>query len=199
MTLRLTALALAISLTSLAARAQDHPFKTVAKDDFATYKMKVTVGALNLEGTTTQTVTDKNDKEATVQVKASFGGMETPPQEQKIDLTKPYDPTRVGVLPPGAKADVKKLKTGEETIKAAKKDGKDRSFKCTWTTYQVEAEAGGQKISGEIKVWESPEVKMGLVRMEMTGKVVSAADATQAVETKMTLELTDHGTKMPGQ
>ena len=198
MTSRLLAAALAISLGSLAVRAQDHPFKDVKPNDFATYKMKVTVGPLNLEGTTTQIVTEKTDKEAKVRVTANFGGMETPPQEQTIDLTKAYDPTRIGTLPPGAKVEVKKLKSGEEVVKAGKdKEGKDREFKCTWTTYQIDAEASGQKITGEVKVWESPQVKMGLVKMEMTGKVTSTTDAANVVDTRMNLEIQEFGTKMP--
>ena len=95
MTVRLAAAALAVALGALAARAQDHPFKNVKVDDYATYKVSVSVGMLKLDGTTTQTVVKKDDKEATVRVVANFSGMDTPPQEQKIDLTRPYDPTKI--------------------------------------------------------------------------------------------------------
>ena len=73
MTIRLLATSLAICLVPFLARAADeeHPYKNVKKGDFATYKMKVKVGPLDIDGTTTQTVTAKDDKEATVKVTAS--------------------------------------------------------------------------------------------------------------------------------
>jgi len=187
MTVRLTALAALVSLVALTARAQDHPFKTAAKDDTATYKMKVAVGTLVLEGTTTQTVVAKTDTKVTVRVTANFSGMETPPQDQEIDLTKPYDPTRVGALPQGAEAKVEKLKDGKEKLKVGGKE-----YDTTWTSYKVNAKAaaGAQVIDADLKVWESKEAKLGLVKMEMNGKVTSAADPKNAVDTKMSLELT---------
>jgi hypothetical protein len=189
MTVRLLAAAIAVSLGSLAASAQDHPFKNVKVDEFATYKMKVSVattsGTLNLEGTTTQTVISKTDKEAKVRIVANFGGMETPPQEQTIDLSKPYDPTRVGQLQPGTEAKIDKLKDGKEKVKAGK-DNKE--YDCTTTVYKMKAKAAGQEIDGEVKVWEAKDAPMGLVKMEMTGTVAG-------MKTTMTMELIESGTK----
>jgi hypothetical protein len=190
------AVAIALAVTAFAARAQDNPYKAVAVNDFATYKMKVAVGALALDGSTTQIVTAKTDKEAKVKVTATFSGMETPPQEHTIDLTKPFDPTRVGALPQGAEAKVEKLKDGKETIRAGKdKEGKPRDYECTWTTYKITAKAANQNVDAEVKVWISPDAKLGLVKMELTGKVMNATDAAAAVDTRMTLELTEDGTK----
>ena len=187
MIVRLVAAALAVSLGSLAASAQDHPFKNVKVDEFATYKMKVTVGTLNLEGTTTVTVISKTDKEAKVKVVANFGGMETSPQEQPIDLTKPYDPTRVGQLQPGTEAKIDKLKDSKEKIKIGK-DNKE--YDCTVTVYKMRAKATGQEIDGEVKVWEAKDVPMGMVKIEMTGTVAG-------MKTTMAMELIEFGTKKP--
>lgn len=196
MTTRLLAVVLGVSLAAVAVRAQDHPFKNVSLNDFATYKMKLTVGSLNLEGTTTQVVTAKTNTKVTLKITANFSGMETPPQDQEIDLTKPYDP--IGTLSPGAKASIKKLKEGQEKIKSGKdKDGKDKEYDCTWTTYQIDAEASGHKITGELKVWESRTAKLGLVKMEMSGKATSIADPKVVVDTKMSLEMMEDGTKKP--
>jgi hypothetical protein len=189
MIVRLLAAALAVSLGTLAVRAQDNPFKDVKVGDFVTYKMKVTVGALNLEGTTTQTVTSRTDKEAKLKVVSNFSGMETPPQEQTIDLTKPYDPTRVGQLQPGAEAKVEKLKDkdGKEKLKLGKEN---KEYDCTVTVYKMKAKAMGQEIDGEVKVWEAKTAPMGLVRMEMTGMVAN-------MKTTMTMELMDFGGQKP--
>ncbi|HVL11840.1 MAG TPA: hypothetical protein VM529_04715 [Gemmata sp.] len=183
MTVRLTALAALVSLVALTARAQDHPFKTAAKDDTATYKMKVAVGTLVLEGTTTQTVVAKTDTKVTVRVTANFSGMEPPPQDQEIDLTKTYDPTRVGALPQGAEAKLDKLKDGKEKIKVAGKE-----YETTWTTYKMKAKAGGMDIDADLKVWMSKDVPMGMAKMEM-----KAEFAGQAMN--MTMELTETGNK----
>jgi hypothetical protein len=189
MTARLLAAALAVSLGSLGVRAQDNPFKDAKEGDFVTYKMKVSVGTLNLEGTTTQTVTSKTDKEAKVKVVANFSGMETQPQEKTIDLTKPFDPAQIGQLPPGAEAKVEKLKDrdGKEKLKIGKEN---KEYDCTVTVYKMKAKATGQEIDGEVKVWESKAAPMGLVKMEMTGMVAG-------MKTTMTMELLEFGGKKP--
>ena len=66
-----------------------------------------------------------------------------------------------------------------------------KEYDTTWTSYKVNAKAaaGAQVIDAYLKVWESKEAKLGLVKMEMTGKVTSAADPKNAVDTKMSLEL----------
>jgi hypothetical protein len=187
MIVRLVAAALAVTLGALAVRAQDHPYKNVKVDDYATYKINVTVGTLNLQGLTTQTILSKNDKEAKVKVVANFSGMDTPPQEQLIDLTKPYDPTKVGPLGAGTEAKIEKLKDSKEKVKIGK-DNKE--YECTLTVYKLKAKTAGQEIDGEVKVWESKDVAMGLVKMEMTGKVAT-------MDTKMTMELIEFGNKKP--
>jgi hypothetical protein len=185
MTIRLLAAVFAICLAPFAVRGADdeNPYKNVKKGDFATYKMKIKVGPLELDGTTTQTVTAASDKEVTVKVTATVNGMEAPAQEQKIDLTKPYDPTKVGGLPAGADATVEKLKDGKEDLTIGK-----QKYATNWTTYKVKAKMAGVEIEADVKVWMSKEAKMGIVKMEMNANVMKQ-------EMKMTMELTESGNK----
>jgi hypothetical protein len=110
---------------------------------------------------------------------------EFPPQEEKIDITKPYDPTQVGggSLPPGADVKVEKGKDGKEKIKVAGKE-----YDCTWTIYKITGKAMGQEITGNVKAWMSKEAPLGLVKLEMT------ADAAK-MKIEMTMELTESGNK----
>jgi hypothetical protein len=176
---------LALCVAPLAARADDeNPYKNVKEGDFATYKMKIKVGPLEIDGTTTQTIVAKTDKEATVKITASVNGMEAPAQEQKIDLTKPYDPTKVGGgLPAGADASVEKGKEGKEKVKLGGKE-----YDATWTTYKVKAKANGIEIEGEAKTWTAKDVPMGLIKMESTMTVMK-------MEMKMSMEMTESGNK----
>ncbi len=186
MTVRLLVALVAVAVAPLAVRAaeEENPYKNVKVGDFATYKMKVAVGPIALDGTTTQTVISKTDKEAKVKVTASVNGMDAPAQEQVIDLTKPYDPTKVGGgLPAGTEASVEKDKDGKEKIKAAGKE-----YETTWTSYKVKAKANGMDIDADVKVWTAKEVPMGMVKMEMNAKVAG-------MDMKMTMELAESGNK----
>lgn len=182
MKVRLLALVLAAAVP-LTARAADeeNPYKKVKVGDYATYKMTTKLGDATLEGTSTQTVTAKDEKEATVKMTIKVGGMEQA-IEQKIDLTKPYDPTKTG-LPPGADVKVEKLKDGKEKIKAGGKE-----YECKWETYKVSGSAMGVEISGEVKVWQSKDMPLQLVKMESTATVAG-------MKVESTMELTESGHK----
>jgi hypothetical protein len=184
MTIRLLAAVLAICLAPFAVCGADdeNPYKGAKKGDFATYKIKAKVGPLEVEGTTTQTVVAASDKEVKVKVTASVNGMEAPAQEQTIDLTKPYDPTKVGGLP-GTDATVEKGKDGKEKLTLNKKE-----YETTWTTYKVKAKVMGAEIDADMKVWSSKDVKMGIVKMEVTANIMKQ-------EMKMTMELAESGNK----
>jgi uncharacterized protein DUF3108 len=190
MTVRLIAAVLAIGCAPLAARAQEeNPYKNTKVGDYATYKMTMKVAGQTLSGTTTQTVTAKSDKEATLKTTASFefmgNKMEIPAQEQKIDLTKPFDPTKVGAgggFPPGV--DVKVEKKGKEMKEKVKVAGKE--YDCTMTAYTLSGKAMGNEISADIKTWMSKDLPLGLVKMEM------AADAA-AMKIEMSMELEKFG------
>jgi hypothetical protein len=186
MTTRILTAAVAVAVGAFAVRAaDDNPYKDTKVGDFATYTMKVSVGTLNLEGKTRQTVTAKNDKEAKIKVTSNVNGMEVPAQEQTIDLTKPYDPTQVGGLPPGATATVEKGQTGAEKIKIGQKE-----YETNWTSYKVKAKANNTDIDATVKVWSSKAVQMGMVRLQMTANVAG-------MQMEMTMELAETGHEEP--
>jgi hypothetical protein len=192
MYLRLLAALIAISCAPLAARAADeeNPLKNAKVGDYATYKMNVKVATFTLAGTTTQKVTAKSDKEATVKTTGSIEIMgnkqDIPEQTQMIDLTKPFDPTKVGGgsgLPPGVKVDVEKGKEGKEKVKV---NGKE--YDCTWTKYKVKGKAMGQDFNADVKAWMSKDLPLGMVKMEMTADVAN-------MKMEMNMELTESGNK----
>jgi len=192
MSLRLLAVMLAICCAPLASRAadQDNPYKNAKVGDYATYKMNMKVANFTIAGTTTQSVTAKSDKEATVKTTGSFELMgnkqDIPEQTQTIDLTKPFDPTKVGGgggLPPGTDVKVEKGKEGKEKIKV---NGKE--YDCTWTAYTVKGKAGGQDLTADVKAWMSKDMPLGMVKMEMTADIAK-------MKMEMTMELSESGNK----
>lgn len=176
--------ALLIAVAPVAARAADeeNPYKKVKVGEFATYKMTTKVMGMAIEGSITQTISAKDDKEATLKVTGKVNGMDIPAQEQKIDLTKPYDPTKAAV-PTGTEAKVEKLKEGKEKIKAGGKE-----YDCKWETYKVTGKAMGIEMSAEVKVWQAKDLPLQMVKMEMTAEA-----AGQKIE--MEMELTETGSK----
>jgi hypothetical protein len=181
----------ALAVAPVAARAADeeNPYKNAKVGDYATYKMDTKVAGISVSGTITQSVTKKDDKEATIEVTGSieFGGnkMDIPAQTQKIDLTKPFDPTKGANLPGGAEAKVEKGKEGKEKVKL---NGKE--YDCTWTTYSVKAKVMNQQIDAEVKAWTAKDIPTGMVKMTMSADV-----SGQKME--MTMELKETGTKKP--
>lgn len=185
MTSRLFAAALVAALAATATRAadDDNPYKNAKVGDFATYKMTVKLADKDTSGTVTQTIAAKTDKEVTVKVTGKLNGTDIPAQEQKIDITKPYDPSKSGALPPGAEVTVDKLKEGKEKVKVG-----DKTYETNWTTYKVTAKVMGLAIEAKTKVWFSKDVPLGMVKMETTAEV-----AGMKLETSM--ELTETGNK----
>ena len=158
--------ALLIAAAPVVARAADeeNPYKKVKVGEFATYKMTTKIAGMTLDGIATQTVTAKDDKEATLKMVVKANGAELPAQEQKIDLTKPYDPTKAG-LPPGSDVKVEKLKEGKEKIKAGGKE-----YDCKWETFKVAGKTMGVEMSAEVKVWQSKDLPLQMVKMEMNAE-----------------------------
>ena len=169
------------------ARAADeeNPYKNAKVGDYATYKMTTKVAGININGSVKQVVSAKSDKEVTIKVTGSvdFNGnkMDIPETEQKIDLTKPYDPTKAGAIPGGGEAKVEKLKEGKEKLKV---NGKE--YDCVWTTYKVKAKAMGQELEADLKAWTAKDVPAGMVKMIMNAEI-----AGQKME--MVMELTETG------
>jgi hypothetical protein len=165
-----------------AAADEENPYKKAKLGDFATYKMTGKAAGMNIEGTLTQAVSAKSDKELTLKVTGKMNGMDIPSQEQKIDLTKPYDPTKT-VLPPGTEAKVEKLKDGKEKIKAAGKE-----YECTWETYKIKAKANGMEFEADAKVWQTKDLSLLVVKMEMNTEVAG-------MKIEMAMELSESGSK----
>jgi hypothetical protein len=185
MSARLLAAALAATLLPLAGRAADaeNPYKNAKVGDFAAYAMTMKVADQNLTGTITSTVTAKTEKEVTIKVVGKVNGMDIPTQEQKIDLTKPFDPAKMSNLPGGADVKTEKLKEGKEKVEVAGK-----KYDCDWTTYKVKGKAGGFDIDADVKVWMSKAIPSGMAKMEMT-------TAVAGMKMEMTMELSETGNK----
>jgi hypothetical protein len=180
MSFRKLALVLALVLVPLAARAEDkeHPYKNAKKGDWIAYKMTTSVMGNNIEGTLKQTVADKDDKSVTIKITGKFMNFDVPPQEQKIDLTKPYDPSKAA---PGAEnAKVEKVDSGKETLEIGGK-----KYECEWVKNKIAADVNGMKFESEVKIWLAKSAPLGgMVKMEMKSK-----------QTDMTMEMTDSGTE----
>ena len=175
--------ALLVALAPAAANAadDDNPYRTVKVGDFATYKTISKAMGMTVEGSATRTVTAKDDKEATVAIVVKAPGVEKKDAE-KIDLTRHYDPTK-GALPPGFQVKMEKAKDGKEKVKVGGKE-----YDCTWETYTLTGTVNDLKVTGEIKVWQSKDLPLQMVKSEMTAEV-----AKQKFEIHM--ELTESGRK----
>ncbi len=183
---RLLAFALALVVAPLAVAAEEeNPYKKTKVGDYASYKMTTKVAGLNIEGTVTQQVTAKSDKEVTIETTGKVNGMDIPAQKQTIDLTKPFDPTKAGSVPAGAQVKVEKLKEGTEKVKVGGKE-----YATKWETYKMKMKAMGMEFEADMKVWQAKELKIPVVKMEMTADVMG-----QKMEVSM--ELTESGTKKP--
>jgi len=184
---RLPFAAVFLALLPLAARAEekgDNPFRNAKVGDWVEYKMVTNVGAFKADGTVKMTVTAKTDKEATLKGVATVNGTETPAQETKIDLTKPYDPLSAANLPKGADVKVEKTGMGKDKVKAMGKD-----YDCDWVKFKVNGKSQGVDLDGDAKVWMSKAAPLGgMVKMEMNAKVAG-------MDMKMTMELANSGSK----
>lgn len=183
---RLLAAALALVCAPFAIAAEEeNPYKKTKVGDYATYKMTTKVAGLNIEGTVTQTVTAKDDKEVTIKTAGKVNGMDIPAQEQKIDLTKPFDPTKAGNLPAGTEVKVEKLKDGSEKVKVGGKE-----YATKWETYKMKMKAMGMEFEADMKVWQTKDLNIPMVKMEMTADVMGN-------KMEVAMELTETGSEAP--
>lgn len=180
----LAALLLACAAAVPTGAADDeNPYKNLKIGDYAKYALKGKLGFLPLNGTVTQTVTEKSDKEATLKVVLTAGDVDTPFPDWKIDLTQPLDPTKGVALPGLANAKLEKLKSGTEKVKAGGKE-----YDAEWTTFKLKVTNKGVEGEGELKVWMSKAIPVGLVKLDLTA-TVGKNDA------KVAMELTEFGGK----
>lgn len=180
----LLAAAFALVLAPVAAFAadDDNPYKNAKVGDFAVYKVTVAVAGMNLGGELKQEVTAKTEKELTLKVTGKVAGQAVPEQSQKIDLTKPFDPTNLNQQL-GKDAKVEKGKDGTEKIKF---DGKE--YETKWSSFKITGKAMNIEIESDMKVWLSKDIPGVLAKMESTMNI-----AGQKMEMK--LELSEVGKK----
>jgi hypothetical protein len=173
-------------IPAAAPAADDNPYKDAKVGDFVKYKWTTGVGAITIAGTIEQTVIAKTDKEVTLKTVATVSGKAKPAQELKIDLTKPFNPTNTGNLPPGADVKVEKLKDGKEKVTAGGKE-----YDTAWTSYSVKGSVKGSAMAGETKVWTAKGVA-GPVKIESKMNI-NDRGLLQAMT--MTMEVTETGSK----
>jgi hypothetical protein len=161
----------------------DNPYKNSKNGDYAIYKVTMKVAGQTLEGTRTQTVIEKSEKEVILQVTSKIGGRGLPELRTKIDITKPFDPTNTNTLQLGVDAKVEKGKEGKEKLKVAGKE-----FDTVWTNYKVTGKVGGQDIESEMKVWMSKDLTGAIARIEM--KLTAGGMTVEATQ-----ELTEKGSQ----
>jgi hypothetical protein len=187
MLLRSLAAFAALAALPLVVRAADeeNPYKNAKVGDYATYKVKIKAGPIAQDGTITQTVTAKSDKQVTIKVSGKLGDVALPEHEEKIDLTKPYDPTKGGggAIPGGGEAKVEKQKEGKEKVKVG-----DKEYDAVWTTYKFTAKLMDIPIEGDIKAWTAKDVPSGMVKMNMNATFFQN-------EMTITMELAETGNK----
>lgn len=157
MLLRLFACVSIFALTAPGMRAadDDNPFKRAKVGDYAKYDTVVKTGNNEVKLLRTQSVTATGEKEVTLKTITELNGKEVPTKkgEQKIDLTKPFDPGTTGESgAPTSAFKWEKVKDGKEKLKIGGKE-----YECTWTSYKPVAQAG-LAAEGELKVWLSKDV-----------------------------------------
>lgn len=178
---------LVVGLAPFVAAQDDNPFKAAKVGDWTSYKLTAGFAGQNIDGDMRMTVTEKDDKTATVEMVATVLGMKSPAQKITIDLTKPYDPSGLvgvgqGGVPKGL--DVKKAGEGKEKIKLG-----DKEYESTWARMTMKGNAQGVAIDGEAKVWIAKAAPLsGMVKMETKMMVMNMAIT-------MKLELSGSGSK----
>jgi hypothetical protein len=172
-----------LAAVPFAARASDevNPYKNAKVGDFAKYAVKGKLGFLPLDGVVTQTVAAKSDAEATLKIVLTAGGVETPFPDQKIDLTKPLDPTKGFALPKFGSVKLEKLKDGKEKVKVGTKE-----YEAEWSTYKLKVTHKGVESEGDLKMWVSQEVPTRMVKMNL-------AITVDKNDVKLAAELTEFG------
>lgn len=179
MSRRLFSLVLVLACVPMIVRADENPYRSAKKGDWVSYKMTTSFGASKSDGTQKQMVTAKDDKSVTLKISMHVMGMDLPPLEQKIDLTKPFDPSRPGV-PGGANIEVQRLVSGKETLEIGGK-----KYECEWVKNKMTIDFNGMEIETETKVWTSKSAPLGgMVKME-----------TKLAQGSTTMELTGSGTE----
>ena len=169
------------SIAALLSHAADveNPYKTAKVGDWVEYSSHTEGPGISMNSKSKQTVTAKTDTEATITIETDMQGQKSS-QEQKIDLTKKFDPSDMSAgMPGGMKPKVEKGKEGDEAVTVGGK-----KYDTHWVENKVTMEMQGMKIESETKSWIAKDAPLGgLVKMEM--KMMAGM--------KMTMELSGSG------
>jgi hypothetical protein len=139
---------------------QQGPYTNAQVGDFASYKMVYSFGEHTTRGTITHTITARDDKHITIKTTGTKNGMSIfPGGEQKIDLTKPFDPTSLSIPGWVTKVERQKLKTQTERIPFG---GTEDSTMCE--TYRIK----GTSFEADLKVWQIKARSIPYVKTEMS-------------------------------
>jgi len=158
----LIAFILIIGLTSFARASGDYnPFKKVKEGDWVIFTMTMERGAFKSVGDIKTTVTSKSDKEVTISTIITLDGQKSLPREERIDLTKPYDPIwLLGLKDTGAK--VEKGDEAKEKVKIGTKE-----FDCTL----IKSKTTSGIYIAHNKLWTSKDAPLGgMVKLEVLGE-----------------------------
>jgi hypothetical protein len=183
----LAAFVLGCAPFAVQAADEENPYKNSKAGDYATFKFKRSTIGFDTRGTLIHTVVSKSDKEVKLKLSGTIeisGTEELPVIDNKVDLTKPFDPSKAVHVLSSNDAKVKKLKEGKEKIKVG-----DKEYDCTWTTYKVTFKDTMGEGDAEVKTWVSKDVPGGLVKMTVD------ANRPGGGKWKETLELTETGNK----
>jgi|SRR5581483_7853858 len=157
--LAVTALAFLV-LGTARAQTGENPFRTAKVGDWARYKMTTRAKGLDFDVEVMQKVTARDAKFVTLSTTNKLKDKEFPGKEEKIDLSKPYNPAAAK----GAKekAKVEKIDEGAEKITVAGK-----SHACKRTKFKVTTT--DQKVS-QVTIWVSPALPLsGMAKLEIKG------------------------------
>jgi hypothetical protein len=156
-----------------AALAQDpNPYANAKVGDYATFKMTTKVAGINVDGVITQQVTAVSPgKEVTINVTGKVGQQDIPGQtEYKIDLTKPFDPSKANGPPPaGTEMTAEKVKEEKEKVEKVKVGGKDHDARVD--TYKVKVKAGGMEFEARLRAWVAKDLPVPMAKMELSADV----------------------------
>jgi hypothetical protein len=158
--------ALIIGLPIVARAADDdNPFKKVKEGDWVKFTMTMEIGDFKLVGDMKTTVTAKSDKEVTITTIMTLDGRKSLPREERIDLTKPYDPIwLLGLKDTDEK--VEKVGEAKEKVKIGTKE-----FDCTLIKSKTKSNAGGQEYTTHNKLWTSKDAPLGgMLKLEVLGE-----------------------------
>lgn len=176
MKIRLTAalaVALAAGVVTLTAQ-EPNPYAKAKVGDYAVYKTSTKLGGITMDGLLTQTVTATDGKEATITVTGKVNNQDVPqPASYKIDLTKPFDPTKAnGPMPEGTSMEVEKVKEGKDDKERIEKvKVGDKSYDARVETYKTKVKAGGMEFETRVKVWLVRDLPVPLAKFELAADV----------------------------